>query len=112
MTLKSKEAHRLLENIGKTLKVNQNIFDEMTKFTIEFIYGRQTEQNVGFEMELEETQINATNPTWSGFAWSPCQTCQLSRITFYWIMTNHILFHHRWIMAGFWLKEDVNHFDI
>ena len=38
-TFKSKEAHHLLENIGKTLNVNQNIFDEMTKFTIKFIYG-------------------------------------------------------------------------
>ena len=38
-TFKFKEAHRLLENIGKTLNVNQNIFDEMTKFTIKFIYG-------------------------------------------------------------------------
>ena len=36
-TFKSKEAHRLLENIGKTLNVNQNIFDEITKFTIKFI---------------------------------------------------------------------------
>ena len=27
-------------------------------------------------------------------------------------MTNQILLHHRWIMAGFWLTGDVNHFDI
>ena len=38
-TIKSKEAHCLLEHIGKTLNVNQNIFDEITKFTMKFIYG-------------------------------------------------------------------------
>ena len=66
-TFESKEAHPLLENIGKTLKVNQNIFDEMTKFTIKFIYGDKLKKNVGsrtsFEMELDEKQINATNST-------------------------------------------------
>ena len=62
MTLKSKEAHRLLENIGKTLKVNQNIFDEMTKFTIEFIYGDKLNKTLASKWNSRKTKSTQRIP--------------------------------------------------